>query len=65
MKTIEAKQCMLKAYSRIDDIVNAIQVINDESYKERWHDNSDMDKFVISILCNEVTELIEKLKNKL
>ncbi len=69
MKTIEAKNCMLEAYNRMGELVDAIGVINadtsKENSKEERHDNSNMDEFIISILCVELNELIEKLKNKL
>tara|TARA_Y100000817_G_C16442602_1_gene361372 strand:- start:218 stop:427 length:210 start_codon:yes stop_codon:yes gene_type:complete len=69
MKTIEAKNCMLEAYNRMGELVDAIGIINadtsKENSKEERHDNSNMDEFIISILCVELNELIEKLKNKL
>ena len=65
MKTIEVKECMLRTYGRMDELVKAIQIINDGSFEKRLNDKSDMSKFVISILCNELNELIENLKNKL
>ena len=59
------KEETIKVYDRIADVVDAIRVINDGSFEKRLGDKTDMDKFVISILCNELNELIENLKNEL
>ena len=59
------KEETIKVYDRIADVVDAIRVINDGSFEKRLNDKTDMDKFVISILCNELNELIENLKNEL
>ncbi len=59
------KEETIKVYDRLAEVTNAIRVINDGSFEKRLNDKTDMDKFVISILCNELNELIENLKNKL
>ena len=59
------KEETIKVYDRLAEVTNAIRVINDGSFEKRLNDKTDMDKFVISILCNELNELIENLKNEL
>ncbi len=59
------KEETIEVYDRLAEVTNAIRVINDGSFEKRLNDKTDMDKFVISILCNELNELIENLKNEL